>query len=96
MGASHPKFLGGYIAALKPPQNRGKMEGKGGGGVRFFPFSIENEKENGKKYFVHFVVNLSRIPKLFFFFHSSIKTEEVLFFYIYIYINIYIYLYIYI
>ena len=42
-----------------------------------------------KKYFVHFVENLSRIPKLFFF-HSSIKTEEVLFFFIYIYIFIYI------
>ena len=62
--------------------------------VSFFSFSIENEKK-WKKYFVHFVGNLSRIPKLFFF-HSSIKTEEVLFFiYIYIYLCIYIYLYIY-
>ena len=36
------------LAALEPPP---KMEGKRGdkgGGVRFFPFSIENEKENGK------------------------------------------------
>ena len=63
-------------------------------GFFFFSFSIENKKENGKKYFVHFVGNLSRIPKLFF--RSSIKTEEVLFLYIYIYISIYIYLYIYI
>ena len=39
-----------------------------------------------EKYVVHFVRNLSRIPKLFFF-HSSIKTEEVLFFYICIYIK---------
>ena len=49
-----------------------------------------------EKYFVHFVENILRIPKLFFFFHSSIKTEEVLFFYIYIYIYLYIFLYIYI
>ena len=38
------------------------------------------EKKN-----LHFVGNLSRIPKLFF--HSSIKTEEILLFYIYIYKN---------
>ena len=31
----------------------------------------------------------------YFFFHSSIKTEEVLFFYIYIYIYLYIFVYIY-
>ena len=73
------------------------MEGKGGGakggGFVFFVFN-RKRKRKWKKYFVHFVGNLSRIPKLIFFFHSSIKTEEVLFFYIYI--NIYIYLYIYI
>ena len=68
----------------------GKEGAKGG-----FPFSIENEKENGKKYVVHLVGNLSKIPKLFFF-HSSIKTEEVLFFYIYIYIYLYICICIYI
>ena len=62
--------------------------GDKGGEVHFFPFLIENEKENGKKYFVHYVGNLSRIPKLFFF-HSSIKTEEVLLFYICIYIKNY-------
>ena len=71
------------LAALEPPPPQN-------GGQRFFfvfnrkhfLFPIENKKENGKKYFVHFVGNLSRIQKLFFF--SSIKTEEVLFFYIYI------------
>ena len=68
----------------------GGKRGDKGGGVRFFRFLIENEKENGKKYFVHFVGNLSRIPKLFFF-HSSIKTEEVLFFYI---LCLYIFVYI--
>ena len=45
-----------------------------------------------EKYFVHFVRNLSRIPKLFFS-HSSIKTEEVLCFFLYIYIYIYLYIY---
>ena len=86
MGALRPKFLGGQ-RHQNPPPKWGAM----GGGILFFSFSIENEIENGKKYFVHFVGNLLRIPKLFFF-HSSIKTEEVLFFiYIYIYIFIYIY-----
>ena len=67
------------------------MEGKGGGkrgGVRFFVFN-RKRKRKLKKYFVHFVGNLSGIPKLFFF-HSSIKTEEVLFFYIYIYLYIFV------
>ena len=64
------------------------MGGKWGGGSFFFSYSIENEKENGKKYVVHFVGNLSMIPKLLFF-HSSMKTEEHLLF-IYIYIFIYI------
>ena len=45
-----------------------------------------------EKNFVHFVGNLSRISKLSFF-YSSIKTEEVLFFYIYMYIYIYLYTY---
>ena len=74
------------LASLEPPQNGGKRRGKGC--VFFFVFN-RKRKRKWKKYFVR---NLSRIPKLFFF-HSSIKTEEVLFFYIYI--NIYIYLYIY-
>ena len=71
------------------------MEGKGGGqGGRFHFFFVFNRKRKRKwkKYFVHFVGNLSRIPKLFFFFYSSIKTEEVLF-YIYTYIFIYICIY---
>ena len=70
------------------------MEGKGGGGNGgrvFFSFSIENKKKKWKRYLVHFVGNLSRIPKLYFF-HSSIKTEEVLFLYIYIYIYKYLYI----
>ena len=54
--------------------------------------SIENEKENEKNNFVHFVGNLSRIPKLSLF-YSSIKTEGVLFFsYIYKFIYICIYI----
>ena len=48
MGALRPKFLGGYIAALESPQNGGPRGGGQRGGVRFFSFSIENEKENGK------------------------------------------------
>ena len=58
-------------------------------GFVFFVFN-RKRKRKWKKYFVYFVGNLSRIPKLFFF-HSSIITEEVLFFYIYIYIYLYIY-----
>ena len=69
----------------------GKEGAKGGRGV-FFAFN-RKRKRKWKKYVVHFVGNLSRIPKLFFF-HSSIKTEGVLFFYIYIYIYIYIFVYI--
>ena len=80
-----------WLAALEPPQNEGK---KGGGqrvgGFHFFFVFNRKRKRKWKKYFVHFVGNLSRIPKLFFF-HSSIKTEKVLFFYIYIYIFVYIY-----
>ena len=88
MGGIAPQIFRG-LAALEPP----KMGGKGEG----FVFSIFNRKRKRKwkKYFVHFVGNLSRIPKLFFF-HSSMKTEEVLFLNIYIYIYVYIYLYIYI
>ena len=74
MGALRPKLLG-----TRTPQNGDQ---RGEGKEAFFFFRLENDKENEKKYFVHFVGNLSRIPKLFF--RSSIKTEEVLFFYIYI------------
>ena len=36
------------LAALEPPQNGGQKGGQRGRGS-FFPFSKENEKENGKK-----------------------------------------------
>ena len=68
------------------------MERKGwqrGGGCSFFFVFNRKRKRKWKKYFVHFVGNLSRIPKLFFFFHFSIKTEEILLFYMYIYLYIY-------
>ena len=70
------------------------MGGKEGAkeGVGFFFIFNRKPKRKWKKYVVHFVKNLSRI--LSFFFHSSIKTEEVLFFYIYIYTYIFIYIYI--
>ena len=51
--------------------------------------SIENEKENGKKNFCRKSVKDSKTV----FFFSSIKTEEVLFFFIYIYLYIYLYIY---
>ena len=70
----------------------GGRGGKKGGGSLFFLFSIENEKEN-EKIFCTFCRKSFKDSKTVFFFHSSIKTEEVLFFYIYIYIYIYIYLY---
>ena len=49
------------LAALEPLQNGGK------GGVRFFFVFNRKRKIKWKKYFVHFVGNLSTIPKLFFF-----------------------------
>ena len=75
------------------------MEGKGGGqrgGVFFFVFN-RKRKRKWKKYFVHFVGNLSRIPKLFFYiFYSSIKLRKFYsFIYIYMCINVYLYIYIY-
>ena len=73
------------LAALEPP----KMGDKGERFV-FFVFN-RKRKRKWKKYFVHFVGNLSMIPKLFFF-PSSIKTEEVLFFYIYTYLYIFVYI----
>ena len=51
------------LAALKPPKNGGQK-----GGIRFFPVLNRKRKRKWKKYVVHFVGNLSRIPKLFFFF----------------------------
>ena len=48
-----------------------------------------------EKIFCTFCRKSFKDSKTVFFFHSSIKTEEVLFFYTYIYIYIYIYLYIY-
>ena len=53
------------LAALEPPQN-GRQKGGQRGRGSFF--SVFNRKRKWKKYFVHFVGNLSRIPKLFFFF----------------------------
>ena len=70
------------------------MVGKGGakgGGIVFFSFSIENEKENGK-IFCTFCRKSFEDSKTVFF-HSSIKTEKVLFFYMYIFIYIYLYIY---
>ena len=66
MGALRPKFLGGYIAALESPQNGGQRGGGQRGGVRFFFVFNRKRKRKWKKHFVHFVGNLSRIPKLFF------------------------------
>ena len=76
------------LAALEPRQNGGQRGG------HFFSFSIENEKEM-ERIFCTFCRKSSKDSKTVFFFHSSIKTEEVLFVYIYIYIYIYIYLFIY-
>ena len=71
----------------------GAKGGTKGEGFVFFSVFSGKRKRKWKKYFVHFVGNLLRIPKLFFF-HSSIKTEEVLFFYTYIYTRLYIFVYI--
>ena len=67
------------------------MEGKGGGVRFFFSFSIENEKKM-EKIFCTFCRKSFTDSKTVIF-HSSIKIEEVLFFYIYI--NIYIYIFVY-
>ena len=53
------------LAALEPPKMGGKRGDKGGR-VRFFSVFNRKRKRKWKKYFVHFVGNLSRIPKLFF------------------------------
>ena len=73
----------------------GKGEAKEGGFVFFFVFN-RKQKRKWKKIFCTFCRKSFKDSKTVFFSHSSIKTDEVLFFYIYIYINIYIYLYIYI
>ena len=73
------------LAALEPPKNGGQR-----GEFVFFVFN-RKRKRKWEKYFVNFVGNLSMIPKLFFY-HSSLKTEEVRFFYIYIYIYLCIYI----
>ena len=79
------------LAALEPNQIGGQRMSEGGR-VRFVSVFIRKGKTKWKKYFVHFVGNLSKIPKLFFF-HSGIKTEEVLFFFIYIQLYIFVYIY---
>ena len=66
----------------------GKREDKGEG-VCFFLFSIENQKENGKN-ILYILYEIFQGFQNCFFFHSTIKTEEVLFFIIYIYLYIYI------
>ena len=74
-----PNFYG--ASGTRTPQKWREKGGAKGGFVLF----VFNRKRKGKwkKYFVDFVGNLSRIPKLFFF-HSSIKNEDVLLLYIYI------------
>ena len=54
------------LVALEPPQNGGQNGGQRGSGSFFSVFN-RKRKRQWKKYFVHFVGNLSRIPKLFFF-----------------------------
>ena len=56
-----PNFYG--ASGTRTPTKWGKKGGAKGGGFVFFVF---NRKRKGKwkKYFVHFVGNLSRIPKL--------------------------------
>ena len=77
------------LAALEP-----HLKWREKGGV-FISFSIENEKENGKN-ICTFCRKSFKDSKTDFFFHCSLKTEDVLFLYIYKYIYIYIYIYLYI
>ena len=59
MGHHIPNFYGAIAALEPPPPPKKKWREKGGQrGGSFFSFSIRNEKENGKKYFVHFVGNI--------------------------------------
>ena len=92
MGALRPKFLGGQ-RHQNPPKMGGKRGDKGGG-VRFFSVFNLKTKKKMEKYLVHFVGNLSRIPKLFFFFILAQKLRK-FYSFIYIYVYLYIYLYIY-
>ena len=71
------------------------MEGKGGQrGGRFF-FVFNRKRKRKWKIFCTFCRKSFKDSKTVFFFHSSIKTEEVLFFYIYIYKYLHIFVYIY-
>ena len=77
MGDYVPNFQG--ASGTRAPQNGGQRGGS------FFSFSIENGKN-----ILYILQEIFQRLQNCFFFHSSIKTEEVLFF-IYIYIYIYIY-----
>ena len=61
------------LAALEPPKMEGKGGAKGVGGGSCFIVFNRKRKRIWKKYFVHFVGNLSRIPKLFIFFSFKHK-----------------------
>ena len=67
------------LAALELPQNRGQRV------FFFFSFSIEMKKKMEKIFFTFYSKSF-KDSKTFFSFHSSIKTVEVLFFFIYLYI----------
>ena len=83
MGALRPKFLGGY-SGTRTPTKWGAKEG-----VRFF-FQWKTKKKMEKIFCTFCKKIFQGFQNCFFFFHSSLKTEEVLFFYIYIYIFVYI------
>ena len=74
------------LAALEPSQNGGQR-----GRVSFFSVFKKKTKKKMEKIFCTFC-RISFKDSKTVFFHSSIKTEEVLFFYIYIYIFVYIYI----
>ena len=71
------------LAALEPPP---KWGAEGGGFPSFFFVFNRKRKRKWKKYFVHFVGNLSRISKLFFFSFQHKNWGSSILFYIYLYI----------
>ena len=70
------------LAALEPPQNGGKRGAKWGGGFVFL-FVFNRKRKKMEKIFCTFCRKSFKGSKTVFFSHYSIKTEEVLFFYIY-------------